>query len=604
MPATVSSNSSVSTEWARSFYEELAALERGIGENVTPVRIYAPVGSHKELLAYLVRRLLENGANSSFVNRLADEQVSIGDLVRDPVKELELVEPKRNDKIILPRDVFGKGRLNSLGCDLSDPDIREPLLERLKTLEERNWSAKPTLGSGKARTITSPHDHRITVGTTYEATDQDVDAMVHAGYFAQIAWDAVGGEARARLLERTADLFEEHREEFYSLCIREAGKTLPDAVLEVREAVDFLRFYASEARRQFTRPLALPGPTGESNTLRMHGRGVFACISPWNFPLAIFTGPIAAALASGNSAIAKPAEQTPLIGALAVSLMHEAGIPKAVVQLAPGDGRVGGALTAHPRLAGVAFTGSTETARRINRTLAERDGPIIPLIAETGGQNAMIVDSSALPEQVTRDVISSAFQSAGQRCSACRVVFVQEDVADTMIAMIKGAAEALDIGDPRKLETDVGPVIDHEAKEALEEHLSWLDRNARKILRLPLPDGTSHGSFVAPAIYEISSLNDLNRENFGPILHIIRFPGDKLDEVVAQVNGTKYGLTLGLQSRSIRFAIMSRTCPRRKLLRQSQSDRRGRRKSAFWGRRAKRNGAQGRWPTLCCPVCN
>jgi RHH-type proline utilization regulon transcriptional repressor/proline dehydrogenase/delta 1-pyrroline-5-carboxylate dehydrogenase len=295
--------------------------------------------------------------------------------------------------------------------------------------------------------------------------------------------------------------------------------------------------------------MPLPGPTGEHNELRLHGRGVFACISPWNFPLAIFTGPVAAALAAGNSAIAKPAEQTPLIGALAIDLFHAAGFPKDVVQLAPGDGRVGAALTAHPLLAGVAFTGSTETARLINRGLAERDGPIIPFIAETGGQNAMIVDSSALPEQVTRDVISSAFQSAGQRCSACRVVFVQEDVAEGMIRMIAGAMEALKVGDPNDLATDVGPVIDEDAKRALEDHLSWLEKNAKRISRLPQPNEAANGSFVAPALYEIRSLSELNRENFGPILHVIRFAGDRLDKVVAEINATGYGLTLGLQSR-------------------------------------------------------
>jgi RHH-type proline utilization regulon transcriptional repressor/proline dehydrogenase/delta 1-pyrroline-5-carboxylate dehydrogenase len=530
-------------------YAELAELERHIGDRRTPVRIYAPVGSHKELLAYLVRRLLENGANSSFVNRIADEQVSIDELVRDPVAELDALEPKRNPKIILPQDVFGPQRRNSAGCDLSDPLVREPLLDRLKALESREWSAKPSLGQGTARRVTSPFDRRIEVGTVFEASAGEVDRMVRAGNAAQVGWDALGGEARAGLLERAADLYEDHREELWSLCIREGGKTLPDAILEVREAVDFLRFYAAEARRQFSGPMPLPGPTGEQNELRLHGRGVFACISPWNFPLAIFTGPVAAALAAGNTAIAKPAEQTPLIGALAVELMHRAGIPKDVVQLAPGDGRVGAALTAHPLLAGVAFTGSTETARLINRTLAERDGPIVPFIAETGGQNAMIVDSSALPEQVTRDVISSAFQSAGQRCSACRVVFVQEDVADGMIRMIAGAMEALKVGDPRELATDVGPVIDEEAKRALDEHLAWLNKDAKRLCRLTLPNEAANGSFVAPALYEIQSLSQLNRENFGPILHVVRFDGERLGEVVQQVNETRYGLTLGLQSR-------------------------------------------------------
>ena len=530
-------------------YEELAKLERHIGDRPTPVRIYAPVGSHKELLAYLVRRLLENGANSSFVNRIADEQVSLDDLVRDPVAELAALEPKRNPKIVLPREVFGPQRHNSAGCDLSDPLVREPLLERLKALESRSWTARPTIGTGDARPVTSPHDRTIEVGTVFEASSDDVDRMVRAAHGAQVQWDALGGEERARLLDRAADLYEERREDLYSLCIREGGKTLPDAILEVREAVDFLRFYASEARRQFARPLPLPGPTGEQNELRLHGRGVFACISPWNFPLAIFTGPVAAALAAGNTAIAKPAEQTPLIGALAIDLFHQAGFPKDVVQLAPGDGRVGAALTAHPLLAGVAFTGSTETARLINRTLAERAGPIIPFIAETGGQNAMIVDSSALPEQVTRDVISSAFQSAGQRCSACRVVFVQEDVADGMIGMISGAMRALKVGDPRDLATDVGPVIDEEAKQALEAHVDWLEKNAKRVCRLPLPNEAAHGSFVAPALYEIGSLGELNRENFGPILHVIRFDGERLGDVVDQINATGYGLTLGLQSR-------------------------------------------------------
>ena len=531
-------------------YEELAGLERHLGDSPTPVRIYAPVGSHKELLAYLVRRLLENGANSSFVNRIADEQVSIDQLVGDPVAELEALEPKRNPKIVLPPELFGSQRRNSAGVDLSDPLVREPLLERLKVLEARSWTAKPGIGKGEGRPIVSPHDHRITVGTTFEATAEEVDRMARAAHAAQVAWDSLGGEARAKLLERTAELYEEHAEEFFSLCIREAGKTLIDAVLEVREAVDFLRFYASEARRQFTKPLPLPGPTGEQNELRLHGRGVIAAISPWNFPLAIFTGLVSAPLAAGNAVIAKPAGQTPLIGALAIELMHRAGIPKDIVQLAPGSGRiVGGTLTAHPLLSGVVFTGSTETARTINRTLAERDGPIIPFVAETGGQNAMIVDSSALPEQVTRDVISSAFQSAGQRCSALRVLFVQEDVADGMIKMIAGAMEALNVGDPSDLATDVGPVIDEAAKKLLDDHLKWLDKNAKKICRLKQPKEAANGCFVAPAFYEIKSLSQLNQENFGAILHVIRFAGDELDKVVDAINTTGYGLTLGLQSR-------------------------------------------------------
>jgi RHH-type proline utilization regulon transcriptional repressor/proline dehydrogenase/delta 1-pyrroline-5-carboxylate dehydrogenase len=526
-----------------ALYQELGKLESAMDDGPTPVRVYAPVGSHKELLAYLVRRLLENGANSSFVNRIADEHVSLDELIRNPIAELESLEPKRNPAIALPRLIFGQARRNSAGVDLSDPLVREPLARRLQAFEAAQW------GSAEGRAVTSPHDRRITVGTVAEASAEDVDRMVRAGARAQPEWDARGGEARALLLDVAADLFEEHREELFSLCIREGGKTLPDAVLEVREAVDFLRYYASEARAKFTAPLPLPGPTGEQNELRLHGRGLFACISPWNFPLAIFIGPVAAALAAGNSAIAKPAEQTPLIGAFAIELMHRAGIPRDVVQVALGDGKVGGALTAHPMLAGVAFTGSTETARLINRTLADRTGAIIPLIAETGGQNAMIVDSSALPEQVTRDVMSSAFQSAGQRCSALRVLFLQDDIADGMIEMIAGAMRSLKVGDPRDLATDVGPVIDDEAKRTLDEHIVELEKQGKLIARLELPPETAHGSFVAPAMYEINALSDLNRENFGPILHVVRFAGDELSKVVDAINSTGYGLTLGLQSR-------------------------------------------------------
>ncbi|HEX2803488.1 MAG TPA: bifunctional proline dehydrogenase/L-glutamate gamma-semialdehyde dehydrogenase PutA [Sphingomicrobium sp.] len=535
-------------------YEELAKLESDLGDEPTPVRIYAPVGSHKDLLAYLVRRLLENGANSSFVNRIADEHVSVEALVGDPVAELQAQEPKRNPAIPLPNEIFGPARKNSAGVDLSDPLVREPLLERLKDLESKNWEANPTersRGEHPIRRITSPHDDRIEVGVANEATDGAIDRAITAASNAQPAWDALGGNARAELLEKTADLFEQNREAFFSLCIREAGKTLPDAVLEVREAVDFLRYYAAEARRQFSAPLPLPGPTGESNELRLHGRGVWTCISPWNFPLAIFTGPVAAALAAGNAVMAKPAEQTPLIGAFAVELMHKAGIPRPIVQLMPGDGRVGAALTAHPLTAGVAFTGSTDTARIIARSLAERqDGPIVPFIAETGGQNAMIVDSSALPEQVTRDVVASSFQSAGQRCSALRVLFIQEDVADDMIRMIAGAMNALAVGDPRKLTTDVGPVIDAAARQALRRHLDWLELHARKIMRADVPEELdAHGFFVPPAMYEIDNLKQLTEENFGPILHIVRWKAGELDGVIDQINSTGYGLTLGLQSR-------------------------------------------------------
>ncbi|MEO5640289.1 MAG: bifunctional proline dehydrogenase/L-glutamate gamma-semialdehyde dehydrogenase PutA [Sphingomicrobium sp.] len=529
-------------------YEELARLERESGQPRTPVRIYAPVGSHKELLAYLVRRLLENGANSSFVNCIADDAVPVDALVRDPVVELAALEPKRNAAIPLPNAIFGAGRVNSVGCDLSDPLVREPLLERLRVLEVKSWSAKPTIGRGsEPQAVVSPFDTRLKVGQVSNAEASAVDAAAMAAAKAQPEWDALGGVERARLLNKAADLFEARCEDFYSLCIREAGKALPDAVLEVREAVDFLRFYAAEARAKFAAPTALPGPTGESNELRLHGRGTFACISPWKFPLAIFIGPVAAALAAGNAALAKPAEQTPLIGALAIELLHEAGIPRAIVQLVPGAGDTGAALTAHPLVSGVAFTGSTDTARAINRALADRPGPIVPLIAETGGQNVMIVDSSALPEQVTRDVIASSFQSAGQRCSALRVLFVQDDVADAMLAMIAGAMKALTIGDPRDLATDVGPVIDAEAKVVLDAHIADLAGKAKILARLDLPDLPGH--FVAPTMIEIPHLADLDREHFGPILHVVRWKSGELEAVIDAINATGFGLTLGLQSR-------------------------------------------------------
>ncbi|OYW46008.1 MAG: bifunctional proline dehydrogenase/L-glutamate gamma-semialdehyde dehydrogenase [Sphingomonadales bacterium 32-68-7] len=515
------------------------------------VRIYAPVGGHKELLAYLVRRLLENGANSSFVNRLADAAVPVAELTGDPVSALAGLDPKRNPAIPLPANLY-PARRNSAGIDLADPLVREPLLAQLGELRARRWEGHPTsplpeVGGGAQ--IRSPQNRDDLVGAVRQASHAEVANSIALAAAAQPAWDARGGSDRAALLERAADLFESHAAELISVCQREAGKTLTDSVLELREAVDFLRYYACEARMQFSAPHPLPGPTGESNLLRLHGRGVFAAISPWNFPLAIFTGQIAAALAAGNTVIAKPAEQTPLIAARAVELCHEAGIPKDALLLVPGDGRVGAAITSDPRLAGVVFTGSTETARAINRALAARDAPIATLIAETGGQNAMIVDSSALPEQLTRDVISGAFQSAGQRCSALRVLYLQDDVAEPMLGMIRGAFEALVIGDPAELATDVGPIIDAEAKEALDDHVTRMREGGRKVWQRELPPGTENGTFVAPAIVEIESIADLTRENFGPVLHVARFPAGGVEAVVEEINATGFGLTFGLHSR-------------------------------------------------------
>ncbi|NMW32360.1 bifunctional proline dehydrogenase/L-glutamate gamma-semialdehyde dehydrogenase PutA [Altererythrobacter sp. RZ02] len=533
-------------------FEELAKRE---APSPTPVRIYAPVGGHKDLLAYLVRRLLENGANSSFVNRMADAEVPAIELAGDPVAELSGLNPKRNPAIPLPANIF-PGRINSAGIDLSNPLEHDPLAARLAELDDVHWTAEPTFCSddpdfeAEIAPINKPQDLGKEVGTRRDSLPEEITNAITQASDIQAGWNGLGGEKRALLLEAAADLFEQNSAEFLSLCQREAGKTLVDAVLELREAVDFLRYYAGEARRMFTQPVMLPGPTGEENRLSMAGRGVFATISPWNFPLAIFIGPAAAALAAGNTVVAKPAEQTPLIAALAVKLCHQAGIPEAVFQLLPGAGDVGEMITSDPRLAGVAFTGSTDTARAINRSLAAREGPIATFIAETGGQNAMIVDSSALPEQVTRDVIASAFQSAGQRCSAQRMLYLQEDIFDETLAMIWGAFDALDIGDPTLLSTDVGPVIDPDAKAALERHVARRKKAGRTVWRRKLPKGTgTTGCFVAPTIIEIDSILDLKRENFGPILHVARFKADELEQVIEDINATGFGLTLGLHSR-------------------------------------------------------
>jgi RHH-type proline utilization regulon transcriptional repressor/proline dehydrogenase/delta 1-pyrroline-5-carboxylate dehydrogenase len=532
--------------------EELyAALAKAQGNAKTPVRIYAPVGGHKDLLAYLVRRLLENGANSSFVNRMADSDLSAVDLAGDPVAELAALEPKRNPAIPLPKDIF-PGRRNSAGVDLADPLVREPLLKRLHDMRERQWEASPTFKAeipGEIAPITAPFDHGMRIGTRRDASAEEVDDAIGRAADIQPGWNALGGEKRALLLEAAADAFEAHTDEILSLCQLEAGKTLVDAVLEIREAVDFLRYYANEARRLFIEPTQLPGPTGEHNYLKLAGRGVFATISPWNFPLAIFIGPAAAALAAGNTVVAKPAEQTPLIAALAVKLCHQAGIPEEAFQLLPGGGEVGQLITSDVRIAGVAFTGSTATAQAINRGLAARDGGIATLIAETGGQNAMIVDSTALPEQVTRDVISSAFQSAGQRCSAQRVLYIQEDVYDEMLTMIRGAFEALDVGDPTRFDTDVGPVIDHDAQAALERHIARSETIGRTIWRGKEDSSLARGSFVVPTIIEIEGIGHLQRENFGPVLHIAKFKGKDLSKVVDDINAVGFGLTCGLHSR-------------------------------------------------------
>jgi RHH-type proline utilization regulon transcriptional repressor/proline dehydrogenase/delta 1-pyrroline-5-carboxylate dehydrogenase len=480
--------------------------------------MYAPVGSFTDLLPYLVRRMLENGANTSFVHQIADPDVPLEQLVADPLAQLP--DPYVPDpRIPLPRYLY-PDRLNSLGLDLSRRDVLDSLQQRIAA-----DGALPPL------------------------PPTQLDASIARAARAFESWSHTPADTRAGHLEAAAELLEGRIAELVSLIVREGGRTYGDAVAEVREAADFCRYYALQARQHFAAPALLPGPAGERNELHLHGRGVFACISPWNFPLAIFTGQIAAALAAGNAVLAKPAEQTPLVGARAVELLHQAGIPPEVLHLLPGDGAIGRAIVADPRIAGVAFTGSTDTARGINQVLAARTGPIVPLIAETGGQNAMIVDSSALPEQVVRDVLISSFQSAGQRCSALRVLFVQEDIAEKLEEMLVGAMAELRVGDPALLSTDVGPVIDDAAKETLEAHAERMAHEGELLHCVPPGPHTDHGSFVAPRAFRIDRLERLEREVFGPILHVIRFAGDRLDQVLESINASGYGLTLGIHSR-------------------------------------------------------
>ena len=534
--------------------EELYGEVVGADKLKLNCRVYAPVGSHEDLLPYLVRRLLENGANTSFVNRIIDEKVPVEAIVADPVAEVEALTVKPHPRIPLPADIYGAQRRNSQGINLADIARLTKLADDMQKAFKREWSAAPIVGgkvlAGKQKPSLNPVDNRETVGMIHEADADAIRLAVDVAVAAQPAWDKTPAAERARILRKAADLFEEHHPELMALCVREAGKSIPDAVSEVREAVDFLRYYADRAEEDFGKPQRLPGPTGESNELWLQGRGVFVCISPWNFPLAIFTGQVAAALAAGNAVLTKPAEQTSLIGAQAVRLMHQAGVPGAVLNFIPGRGSVVGQhAVADPRVAGVAFTGSTETAKVIHQTLANRDGIIPALIAETGGQNAMLVDSSALPEQVVLDVVASSFNSAGQRCSALRVLFVQEEIADRVIEVLAGYLDELVIGNPAWLATDVGPVIDKAAKQVLEDHKTWIKTQGKVIRELTVPAEFAHGTYVAPLAVELPSLDILKREVFGPVLHVIRFKASELDEAIDSINRTGYGLTLGVHTR-------------------------------------------------------
>ncbi|MCM2680381.1 bifunctional proline dehydrogenase/L-glutamate gamma-semialdehyde dehydrogenase PutA [Echinimonas agarilytica] len=517
-------------------------------------RIYAPVGNHKDLLPYLVRRLLENGANTSFVHKLMDPKVPARELSGHPVLHLRDKNTLANDKIPLPPNIFSD-RKNSLGTNLHIAAMSQPFYEALAQWQTHQWQGASMINGKstgqKNRDVQSPALHSDIVGQVNDSDAQQVSQAIEVAYSAFPGWKHTPVQQRAWLLLRLADSLEQNKSELIALCVREAGKTLQDSIDEVREAVDFCRYYARQSELKFCNPMVMPGPTGESNILGFSGRGVFACISPWNFPLAIFIGQIAAALAAGNTVVAKPAEQTSLIATRTFELMFEIGFPTDVVQLICGDGAtVGNTLTSDPRISGVVFTGSTNTAMRINQTLAARTGSIVPFIAETGGQNAMIVDSTALPEQVVTDAVHSAFASAGQRCSALRVMYVQEDIADRVITLLKGAMAELKVGHPSHYSSDLGPVIDQAAQTKLLAHIEAITTSGQLIYQTPLAADAQQGYFVPPTAIEIEGIEQLSEEQFGPILHVVRFKAKELNKIVDSINGTGFGLTLGIHSRN------------------------------------------------------
>ena len=534
--------------------EALYEAARAELPGLPPVRVYAPVGSHEELLPYLVRRLLENGANSSFVHQFLNPGLPVEQVVRDPLLSLNAANSAAAPRIREPRGLYGAERVNSEGEDFGDPQALRSLQRQLQEYAEDPYRGGPLLSGVEIRgadtPVTSPADTRVVVGYTRDATAQEIACAMEAADEAQPAWEATPALERAACLERAADALQSRRGEFLSLLVREAGKTAPDAVAEIREAIDFCRYYAARGRELFAVPAVMPGPTGERNTLSLHGRGVFVCISPWNFPLAIFTGQVSAALMAGNTVVAKPAPATPLIAHAMTRLLHAAGVPQAALQLAPADGPPFGEVALrHPALAGVAFTGSTATATTINRTLAAREGAIVPLIAETGGVNAMVVDATALPEQVVDDVITSSFTSAGQRCSALRVLYLQEEIAARTIEMLIGAMRCLVIGDPASVATDVGPVISAAARARLERHAARMRTESKLLYACEMPEGLGHGHFFAPQLFELRSLDQLRSEEFGPILHVARYKSGELPKVLAAIRSTGFGLTLGVHSR-------------------------------------------------------
>ncbi len=530
------------------------ALYQHVQEKSKPqvaCRVYAPVGRHEDLLPYLVRRLLENGANTSFVNRITDLSISVDEIVADPTALTRETKLTSHPAIPLPKQIFGDERRNATGLNLNDPQQLIELDTALEDAVTQSWQATPTFAQSgnKPKQVVSPANHADIIGSVFEANTSDVAVAIENADKASAEWSVVSADQRAEILERAADLIEAEPIPLLMLIVREGGRCIADAQAEIRETVDYCRYYANQIRSAFPGE-SLPGPTGEINTLTLHPRGVFACISPWNFPAAIFTGQVTAALAAGNAVLAKPARLSPLTAAYIVDLLYKAGVPEAALVLLPGNGaEIGSLMLADERVRGVVFTGSMQTARIINRQLANRTGAITPLIAETGGQNVMIVDSSALAEQVTLDVLQSAFNSAGQRCSALRVLFLQNEIADKIIQLLTGAMDELSIGDPMRLATDIGPVISTDAQRTVNEHITRLHREAKPLHTLALPEATHAGTFVAPALFEIDQLEFLQREIFGPVLHIIRYSAHHLDHVIQAINATGYGLTLGIHSR-------------------------------------------------------
>ena len=524
-------------------------------------RTYAPVGGHSDLLAYLVRRLLENGANSSFVSVAADPNVPAQSLLKRPQAIIVDAGSARHPKLPMPPDLYAPKRRNSQGVELGHAATLDALMAEVKSAATKKIVAAPIINGEQhvrsTRSVLSPIDGITIAGHVSEADSALADQAMQAAKRGFRAWDRTPAATRAEALEKAADSLESQRGLFLHLLQLEAGKTIDDALAELREAVDFCRYYAAEARAICGEGEVLPGPTGEDNRLIRRGRGVFVCISPWNFPLAIFLGQVTAALAAGNAVVAKPAEQTPLVAFEAIRTLHEAGVPASALHFVPGAGDTGAALTSHALVGGVAFTGSTETAWRINRTLAAKDGPIVPLIAETGGINAMIVDATALPEQVSDDVVMSAFRSAGQRCSALRLLCVQDDVADKMITMIKGSAEELKLGDPRDTAVHIGPVIDAEAKANLDGHIATMSKTAKTHYAGSAPN---QGTYVAPHLFELKNVSDLKREVFGPILHVVRWQSGGLTALLDQIDALGYGLTLGVHTRidAVREEVVDR----------------------------------------------